>query len=688
MSTASLTSLSLRDRIKRAALALSREQADTLLLLGVVALVVVPHFAHLPIWAVSISVAVLLWRGYLCLRMYPLPNRWILLLLLVGCVAGTWLSFHTIAGRDAGVTLILMLIALKTLELRAKRDAMVIFFLGFFAVLTHFLFSQSLFTAAMMITAVLGLLTALVGAHMPVGRPPLKLRVKLAAKMLILGTPLAAALFIFFPRLSGPLWGMPESTRGRTGLSDTMSVGAIADLALDDSIAFHINFAPGTEPKPEQLYFRGPVLASFDGKQWTTLRTRFPASQQLSAELRPQGAALDYSITLEPQRNPWLFALDVPAAAPSIEGLNVQLTPSLQLFTNKPVVERVRYKATSYLQAQHGPQAMVLGLQDDIELPPGLNPKAHAYAAELRRDARYATADAATLSRVLLDHIRTEKFSYTLAPGVYGADSVDEFWFDRREGFCEHFAQAFVVIMRALDVPARIVTGYQGAEFNPFDGSYLVRQSHAHAWAEYWQPGAGWVRADPTAAVAPERVNTPNRTLAGQRGLFGVDALRGLSPTLLQQFRQGLDAVNNAWNQWVLSYNSQRQFDLMKTLGMKDPDWASVAVTMIGATLAGAAMIGLWFAWETWGWTKRRDPWARLWRKARVMLLREGIEIKEHQAPRSASAQVQGLKFAAQWHAWLLELEALRYAPALQSGSQNTPQSYAKLKQSLKALRP
>jgi protein-glutamine gamma-glutamyltransferase len=678
-----VASLSLANRFKRSAQTLSREQADTLLLLGVVALVVVPHFAHLPIWAVSISVAVLLWRGYLALRMYSLPSKWILLLLLVGCIVGTLISFRTIAGRDAGVTLVLMLIALKTLELRARRDAMVIFFLGFFTVLTHFLFSQSLFTAAMMIIAVLGLLTALVGAHMPVGRPALKLRVKLAAKMLILGTPLAAALFIFFPRLNGPLWGMPESVRGRTGLSDTMSVGTIADLALDDSIAFRVDFAPGTAPRPEQLYFRGPVLASFDGRQWTSLRSRFPPSQQVGAELRVKGAPLEYAITLEPQRNPWLFALDVPAAAPSVEGLNVQLTPSLQLFTNKPVVERQRYRATSHLQAQHGPQEMTLGLQDFIELPPGRNPKAHAYAAELRRDARYATADAATLSRALLEQIRTEKFSYTLAPGVYGADSVDEFWFDRREGFCEHFAQAFVVIMRALDVPARIVTGYQGAELNPFDNSYIVRQSHAHAWAEYWQPGIGWVRADPTAAVAPERINTLNRTLAGQRGLFGVDALRGLNPTLLQQLRQGIDAVNNAWNQWVLSYNSQRQFDLMKSLGMKDPDWASVAVTMIGATLAGAAMIGLWFAWETWAWTKRRDPWARLWRKARAMLKREGIVIQDHQAPRSASMQVLGLKLAAQWQAWLLELEALRYAPALQSD----PQSYAKLKHALKTLR-
>jgi transglutaminase-like putative cysteine protease len=595
------------------------------------------------------------------------------------------MSFRTIAGRDAGVTLALMLLALKTLEMRARRDAMVIFFLGFFVVLTHFLFSQSLLTALLMIAAVVGLLTSLVSAHMPVGRPPLRLRMRLALKMLLLGTPLAAALFIFFPRISAPLWGMPEQERGRTGLSDTMSVGAMADLALDDSIAFRVEFPAGKAPSPDQLYFRGPVLASYDGKQWTTLNSRFTPSRQLQLDVRNAGMATPQIITLEPQRRPWLFALDIPGIAPNLpeaSGLRAYVTPSLQLLTNKPITERLRYEARSYLNAQHGPQEAALALRDYVELPPNRNAKALAYAAQLRSDPRYASADARALAQLLLTQIRTEKFSYTLSPGVYGDNSVDEFWFDRREGFCEHFAQAFVVLMRAMDVPARIVTGYQGAELNPFDGSYIVRQSHAHAWAEYWIPSTGWVRADPTAAVAPERINTMNRTLSGQRGLFGVQALSGVNATLLQQLRQGWDAINNAWNQRVLAYNAQQQLDVLKSLGIKDPDWSSIAVTMIIAALAGAALIGAWFAWEAFGWRQRRDPWMRLWRKARAVLSRKGLVLTESHAPRAALDLTTQLPEAQRWQSWLLAMEALRYAPKASDNNQR----YSQLRRELNAL--
>jgi protein-glutamine gamma-glutamyltransferase len=665
---------------------LTREQTDTLLLLAVITFIVVPHFAHLPWWAVGFSILVLLWRGYIALRSQIMPRKWILLLLLVGCIVATFMSFRTIAGRDAGVTLSLMLLALKTLELRARRDAMVIFFLGFFVVLTHFLFSQSLVTALLMILAVVGLLTALVTAHMPVGKPTLRMRVKLAGKMLLLGTPLAAALFVFFPRLSGPLWGMPDAERGRSGLSDTMTVGNVAELALDDTIAFRVEFPASKAPRSEDLYFRGPVLSTYDGKQWTVLDSKFPLSRQLKAELREPADAVTQNITqiitLEPQRRPWLFALDVPAAAPTVANTRTLMTASLQLLSDKAITERTRYEASSYLNAQHGPREPQLGLQDYIDLPPARNPKSLAYAAELRRDPRFANADAATLSQHLLAQIRAENFSYTLAPGEYGADSVDEFWFGRREGFCEHFAQAFVVMMRALDVPARIVTGYQGAELNAFDNSYIVRQSHAHAWAEYWQPGIGWVRADPTAAVAPERINQLNRTLTAQRGLFGVQGLSGLNAGLLSQLRAGWDAVNNAWNQRVLAYNAEKQLDVLKSLGLQNPDWMNAAITMIFTALGALGLIGLWFAFEAIGWRTQRDPWARLWRSARLSLAKSGVILSDAQSPRSAMAQISNQSQAQQWLPWLQAMETLRYAT---QGSQ-TNARYSSLKRELRDL--
>jgi transglutaminase-like putative cysteine protease len=661
---------------------LSREQSDTLLLLAVIALVAVPHFGHLPHWSVALSMALLAWRAWLAITLRPLPSRLVLFVLLAACLIGTWLSFRTIAGREPGVTLAMMLLALKTLELRARRDAMVIFFLGFFAVLTHFLFSQSLLTAVLMVLAVIGLLTALVGAHMPVGRPPLRLRLSLAARMLVLGTPLAAALFLFFPRLASPLWGMPDELRATTGLSDRMTVGNVAEVALSEDIVARVQF-DGEPPAAAQLYFRGPVLSNFDGRQWTVLAPRFAPRGLQTRELRPQGPAVRYTVTLEPQRKPWLLLLNIPAEPPELPGNPVRLTAELQPVAARVITERVRYAAQSYPLAQHGPLQPRLALQDDLELPPGFNPRTLAYAAQLRRDPRFADADASTLAAELLRQIRSQNFSYTLAPGPYGRDGVDEFWFDRREGFCEHFAQAFVVLMRALDVPARIVTGYQGAEYNAFDNTYIIRQSHAHAWAEYWQPGRGWLRADPTAAVAPERINTLNRTLSRQRGLFGVQAFATFNADWLARLRLGWDAVNNAWNQWVLQYTAERQFNLLRQLGLKDPDWATLAVTMLLAAGAAAGLIGAWLAFDRDALRARRDPWRRLFQRARRLLARQGIASSAADAPRRLSERIGHLPQAQDWRAFLLALEALRYAPLPQGAAHAR---YSQLKAQLKRL--
>jgi transglutaminase-like putative cysteine protease len=661
---------------------LSREQQDTLFLLAVIALVVVPHFEHLPVWAVALSTAVLLWRAWLTVKLKPLPRRWALIVLLVACVAGTWLTFRTIAGRDAGVTLLLMLLALKTLELKARRDAMVIFFLGFFAVLTHFLFSQSLLSAALMIAAVVGLLAALIGAHMPVGWPSIASRLRLAGRMLLLGTPLAAALFAFFPRMAGPLWGMPDQRGATTGLSDSMSVGNIAELALNDAVAMSVRF-DGAAPNPNQLYFRGPVLSRFDGITWTPFVTGFAARAQSGADIRIQGPAVNYEVTLEPVQRPWLFGIEVMNEAPALANQTVILTRAQQLITSRAVNERVQYRMQSYPQAQIGPFQESNTLREYIALPASYNPRTLAYAMELRRDPRFASADATTLSRHLLSEIRRQPFTYTLAPGLYGRDSVDEFWFDRREGFCEHFAQAYVVLMRALDVPARVVTGYQGAELNAFDGSYTVRQSHAHAWAEYWQEGMGWVRADPTAAVAPERINNLSN-LNAQRGLFGVAILAPINATWLQRARQAWDAINNSWNKWVLSYNSTRQLDLLKELGIEDPDWQKLASLLLLAA-AGALLLGAaWAMWDRQAWLARRDPWMRLYRAGAAHLSRHGIKVLANDAPRTLGHKSLTLAHGEQWQQWWLTLERLRYAPA--EASTDSDASYSRLKQILKQL--
>ena len=636
---------------------LPREARDTLFLLLVIAWVVLPQVRDLPWWCSLLAAAVLVWRARLALAAKPLPGKWWLLGLLAVTIAATLLTHRTVLGREAGVTLIVVLLALKTLELRAKRDAFVVFFLSFFTMLTNFFSSQSLLTAAGMLIALLGLLTALVNAHMPVGKPPLLQAARTASWMALLGAPIMALLFVLFPRLA-PLWGIPsDALSGRSGLSASMRVGAIASLALDETIAMRVKFE-GAPPPQRDLYFRGPVLATFDGNEWRPLRSGFTQRFQQPANLQVSGNPVRYEVTLEPSNRPWLMALDTALARPNLPGHDLAMTADLQWTSTRPITDIVRYRAESYTTFRHGPLRREVQLQDYLDLPPGFNPRTLDLAASMRRNPAYAQADASVLVPVVMERLRSGGYSYTLDPGTYGANSADEFWFDRQEGFCEHIASAFVILMRALDIPARIVTGYQGGEINPVDGFWVVRQSDAHAWAEVWQAGSGWVRVDPTGAVAPGRVAALQR-LTAPRGVM-AGAVAALSPTLLAQLRAGWEAVNNGWNQWVLNYTQSKQLSLLKNIGFESPSWEDLSYLLLGiivsASLAGAA----WTLWDR----LQHDPWLRLLDKVRRQLRARGVTLPAQAPPRlMASALAEQVGPASQpLQDWLLRLEAQRYA--------------------------
>ena len=640
--------------------ALPRDARDTLFLLTVIALIVLPQVENLPWWCTALTALVLLWRGSLAMEARPLPSRWWRIALLALALAGTYASHRTLLGRDAGVTLIVILLALKTLELRARRDAFVVFFLGFFAMLTNFFYSQSLLTAFTMLLALLGLLTALVNAHMPVGKPSLLQAARTAGWMALAGAPIMLALFLLFPRFA-PLWGTPsDAMAGRMGLSNTMRVGTIAELALDDSIAARVKFDDNRAPPQSQLYFRGPVLGQFDGREWSALPA-WARGGQGAPNLRVTGEPVRYEVTLEPSNRPWLLTLDAAQKAPEAPGLEVMGTPDLQWLSSRPVTDLLRYRAESYPQFQSGPVRRMGGqLQAYLALPPGTNPRTAALAAEMRNDPALAGAATPALVQAALRRLRTGGYTYTLEPGVYGNDTADEFWFDRKEGFCEHIASAFVVLMRNLGIPSRIVTGYQGGELNSIDNYWIIRQRDAHAWAEVWQEGAGWVRVDPTASVAPGRIGQLQR-LVPQPGLF-AGAVSAMSPTLVQNLRAAWEAVNNGWNQWVLSYTQSRQLNLLKNLGFDAPSLEDLAYVLlylvIAASLAGAG----WTLWER----SRHDPWLRLLGQARARLAKAGLAVPETAPPRQMAAQADA-RFgpAAQpVRDWLLKLEAQRYAEA------------------------
>ncbi len=658
---------------------MTREQRDTLFLLAVCALATVPLLPHLAGWCSAVVLAVLAWRAGLAWRGRALPGRAVVAALLVAVAALTWWDEGTLLGRQAGVTMLTMLMALKTLELRARRDALVVFFLGSFLALAQFLYTQSPAAALWALASTGGLLTALALAHMPAGRPALREAAAVAGRAALWGLPTLLVLFLLFPRI-GPLWSLPDAASGRTGLSDAVRAGSVADLALDDGVALRVRF-DGPAPPLSALYFRGPVLSVFDGEAWTRAETPGTAPQASPAteaplDLQPLGEPLAYTLMLEPG-GPALLPLPEttagplqlqPAGATGAVRQGADLTWRGALAPTSPVQLRAR----AYAEARHGTGLGAVALRDFVDLPPGRNPRTMAWAAALRREPRLAEADALTLVAVALEHLQRGGYGYTLAPGLGGVHAADELWFDRRTGFCEHYASAFVVLMRALDVPARLVAGYHGADPEPVDGWWTVRHSHAHAWAEVWQTGRGWMRVDPTAAVAPQRLAL-GAPLRPAPGLLG-QALGAIDPTWLRAGRRGWERAQLRWNEWVVGYSMQQQWLLMKQLGISAPDLSTLA-RALAAALAGTALAVLALPLLR---RRPREPWAALHHHVARRLARLGVHVQLHESPgQRAQRLLRHHGAAAAPLAEVLQaLERARYAQAGSDGASEPPRAW------------
>jgi transglutaminase-like putative cysteine protease len=539
-----------------------------------------------------------------------------------------WLHYRTLLGREAGVTFLLLLLALKLLEMRATRDVFVVVFLCFFILLTQFMHSQALPVALMTLGAVLALFFVLVSVSLKADDLPAARKLRLVGTIALKAAPLAAALFVLFPRVEGPLWGMPrDAFAGATGLSNSMSPGGISRLLESEAIAFRVRFA-AAPPENKHLYWRGPVLGSFDGRTWSPLAPRVAALPPLRVDGDP-ASVVDHSVTLEPNHRDWLFALELPARLPEAGELRPRASPDGQLLADRPIASRLRYDARSFIRFSFGLNETERSLRNWLALPAGFNPRTLQFAADLRArlDAEGGGAPADRDARAVdavIEHFRGGGFRYTLEPPLLGRDSVDEFLFGSRLGFCEHYASAFVVLMRALEVPARVVTGYQGGELNPVDGFLTVRQSDAHAWAEVWLAGRGWTRVDPTAVVAPVRIEQGLRELARQAGsgpLIEIGAGTGAGwVRMVQRLRFNWEALENSWNQWVLTYSAQQQMDLLDRLGF-EPDWRVLGILLALAVSIIAAVLAVFSLRHR----VRRDPLAELETGFRLRLERAGL---------------------------------------------------------------
>lgn len=587
---------------------------QVLTLIGGVALATAPHLPRLPLWVSALALAVMAWRAWAGWRGEALPRRWLLVPLTVFIVAGVFLTHHTLLGRDAGVTLLAVLLALKLLEMRGLRDVVVTVMLAYFLALAAFFYSQAPTTALLTLCTITLLTTALVGLSAP--HRPLRAHARTAGLLLAQAVPLMVILFFLFPRVQGPLWGMPaDAFGGRTGLSDSMTPGNISALSQSNEIAFRVKF-DGAPPPREGLYWRGPVFTDFDGRTWRAGVGSAPSS----VGIEPAGQPVRYTVTLEPHGRTWLFALEMPTGLPP----EASVTAAYELLAHRPVRTRTRYTAQSFLRYRTAGGAADEILHAALQLPAGSNPRAVALA----RSWRAQTADPGRLMQHAITHFTRGGYRYSLYPPLAeGPHATDEFLFDTRVGFCEHYAGAFVVLMRAAGVPARVVTGYQGGEINPVDDYFTVRQSDAHAWAEVWLGNAGWVRVDPTAAAIPAR--TREGLAAAVPAGESAPALLDLDTPLLRTLRFNFEALGNYWNQWVLGYDLTRQQRLMTRLGMPAPDWQNIAMALFWALGLAVLLLSLWLLRRV----THSDPAQAAWLAFCTKLRRRGVTRHRSEGP-------------------------------------------------------
>jgi transglutaminase-like putative cysteine protease len=597
-----------------------------------VSLAVAPHVTHVNPW-ISAFYFVLAGLRLLALwRPRVLPGRFVLLLLTAAGLANVIAHHRLLIGRNAGVALLVSMLGLKLLESRGPRDLFVSVFLGYFLIVTQFLYSQSIGLAAYLAVIVVGLTAILVelSKARPSANPLWPLR--RAGALLAQAVPLMLVLFVLFPRLSGPLWNLDmDSSSGVTGLTDRLSVGSVSNLSQSRAVAFRVEFGSHV-PDYIQRYWRGPVFWTTDGKNWSAAAEPVGSKNPMSPGFSASGDEIAYTVTLEPTGQRWIFALDLPSRTPVWSSL----TPDFQLLAATPVNQEIRYRATSYPEYNTGALS-----EDDrhraLQLPDNISPRMTALVKHWQGSDARATA----VVGQALDYFRSKPFVYTLQPPVLGDNPTDEFLFETRRGFCEHYATSFTLLMRLAGIPTRVVAGYQGGEHNPHGDYYIVRQSDAHAWSEVWLQNRGWVRVDPTSAVAPERIERPFGVQDSGPGAPISFELRdpGIIRDLFRQAGFATDALNMAWRRWVLDYDNERQGYLLELLGLdfvRDYALGVTAVLISGFMLLLVAA-GLWGKTHT-----KADPVERQYRRFCHRLARRGLRRRSYEGPRDFADRVVG----------------------------------------------
>ncbi len=539
---------------------------------------ITPHFRVLPLWVSGIVLVALGWRVLQNMnRVQPLPKWLIVPMVLIGGVS-VFAEFWTIAGRDAGLALLTVMTSLKFLETRNHRDLLILIFLCYFLIATHFLFSQSILTAFLMLLTLIVITATLITLNQRDDSVSIRSRLIISSRLITMSLPLMLILFILVPRVPGPLWGLTNEQRGGvTGLSDTMSPGKISNLIRSNEVAFRVEFN-GAIPAQKNLYWRGPVMSMFNGTRW--YQSRRPKIDNFY--LVSFDEATEYTVTLEPNGEHWLLALDIPThlVEDSI------MTADFQLTSKREINDLRRYSMISRLSYQVGMSETADYLELTVDFPEDRNPKTIAYGRELSQ--RYDDPEA--IVQHVLTMFREQNYIYTLKPPVFRDDVMDNFLFESKRGFCEIYAGSFALLMRAAGIPARIVTGYQGGEYNQVGNYLIVRQSDAHAWTEVWIERKGWIRIDPTAAVSPDRIELGlGDALQDEILNFRIRNKNPLFGNLMYRW----DNLQHNWNDWVLNYDERRQRNFLSKLDIGIESWSDMVFALIIALLS---VTGLYWA--------------------------------------------------------------------------------------------
>jgi len=568
-----------------------------------------PHMLWMPIWATVIFLTSAGWRVFMARRGTTLKPAWLRTVMTLAAVAAIWLHFGGLNGQQPGVALLVVMSGMKLLETRTQRDCRLLVFLAILMLLGQLLYSQDLPWALWLLVGVIATLVVLVDLQHPQSLLPLRQNLRTAASIGAKAFPLAILLFVLFPRIPGPLWGLPnDSSAGRTGLSDSMEPGNISSLAQSDEVAFRVRFE-GDAPPRRDLYWRGPVFVEFDGLSWNAQkqnpRANYPA---LPAPETTEAEGVRYELQLQPHGRNYVPALElVTQPLPA----DIKMGRDYSLHSTSPIVD-ARLLVMQANQSQTiGPTEEHWRLNRYRQLPDNLNPQTRALADSWVAE----NPDTGTLVQRALQHFRNEPFRYTLNPGLLTRfDRIDQFLFESRAGFCEHYAAAFVVLMRAAGVPARVITGYQGAERN--GAYYIIRQSDAHAWAEVWIPGQGWQRVDPTGAIAPDRIEFGIGGALADSAFLPLLARRGdFNGRWMAGVRLQWDRIDAFWNRAILAFGPELQRQFLSRFGMGE------LRKMLYALVAVLIFAGLGYALQMLWQNRRRpdpDPLAQL----RSLLLR------------------------------------------------------------------